>query len=188
MAAQDQTLESLEKKVCDLLPLLPDEVGMNRLVGVYLSLKAARALGYDKDKFHLRSKLQRSRLLPEIACTNPLEPSSHRIETREWVSGYYFNNALIRMAMLTELALKALFTQNFGLDPPSKDVPWLEQWYEKKLGGHLPHLKRIRQELNDLRHKPATRKDRKIDSFREGMQGFEELLELLQRLRVKRVK
>lgn len=180
MAAK-QKVEDLENDLCGLIPLLPDSVGRGRLVGIWFSLKAARELGYQRDDFRRRPTMDRNDLLPKIARSQTLDPSSQSPETKEWIAGYYFNNALLRMAMLAEIGLKVLFEKHSQIAPPD-DYLWLDQWYEQNWCGSLSHLKRARQELNVFRHGPRTEKDRKIESFEDGLKAFSELITVLRKI------
>lgn len=179
-------VQMLENRVAEVLSRLPNSVGRERCLGAYASLLIAESLGYINDRFRQRDGGERRRLLPHVARAVLSPSSAWDAPTNEWMSSFYFNNALLRMAATAEIALMALFKRKNPITelPKGRNIYWrLSKWYLQNCGGKTTELDRTRREINDFKHGRSEQEPlRKVESLNDGLMAFEELLLLMERL------
>ena len=173
-------INKLGDKVKGLVSTLPEDVGRARLVATYVSLRKAYDLGYRKDVFRQMRQRERDIYLQELVAQSPFEYEDAEGKTPKgsWLAGYYFNNALLRIAALAEISLKCLFEQHTGFESP-RNYRWLADWYEKEFSTKITNLDRTRQEINVFKHEHPRRRQRKLETIEEGLAAFSELLEVM---------
>jgi len=123
---------------------------------------------------------ERDKYLQELVAQSPFDQEGPDGKTPKgnWTAGYYFNNALLRIAALAEISLKCLFEQHTGFESP-RNYRWLANWYEKEFLTKITNLDRTHQEINIFKHEHPRRRQRKVETIEEGLAAFSELLELL---------
>jgi len=177
-------IEILGDQVKNLIPNLPEHVGRARLVATFVSLRRACDLGYKNDVFRQMRKGERDKYLQILAAESPFSHEGPKDNTPEgnWVAGYYFNNALLRIAALAEIGLKYLYEQYTSRKAPQRDYWRLAKWYESEFSTKITHLNRTRQEINDFKHEHANRRQRKLETIGEGLAALGELNKLMDRV------
>jgi hypothetical protein len=101
-------LTKINRRLKPLILNLPETVDRSWLLSTYLSLKKAYSLNYKNDSLSKLSKSDQDAILLDIRSLGSAKTiSAHR----EWIAGYYFNNAMFRIVALAETGLKVLYTR-----------------------------------------------------------------------------
>ena len=172
-----------EQRVAELMSRLPESAGPSRFLGAYLALRTAEELGYDRDHFRQRPKNEREHLLSQFASQRVFDSTESSNEVKEWSAGFYFNDALLRMAALGETSLKDLYSRSHSGRKAPDDYAWLANWYHATYKFQIGFLTRARHEINIFKHEPVEgRKPRKLETMTDGMKAFRDLLQLLEQI------
>jgi len=175
----NKELIQLIKRVSSLVSKLPDETDRSWLVTTYLSLKKASAYNYKKDAFSKLAKSNQDAILLKI---NSLDPRKLSVTEKDWIAGYFFNNAMFRIVALAEIGLIILFEKKEKKQAP-RDYRLLSQWYEKTFTMKLKKVQLARKRVNKFKHEPRSAvKNKKYETMREGIDAFKELLSLLEQI------
>jgi len=172
-------LDQLNIRVSSLVSKLPDETDRSWLVTIYLSLKKAAALNYKDDSFSKLTKCNQDTILLKMKSLD-----TRRLSTtdKDWIAGYFFNNAMFRIVALAEIGLKILFEKKTKMKAPG-DYGWLSQWYERTFTMKLDNIQFARRRVNKFKHEPRGKgKKKKFETMREGIDALKELLSLLEQI------
>jgi hypothetical protein len=120
----------LKDETKQLLDALPDMAGRARLLATYLSLCEAHIFGYKTDSFMRCKKNVRDSVFRKLTTNSAISRDFDQPGEREWLAGYYFNNALLRIVFLAEISLKSVFKKRMSMYPPKRDYKWLVNWHE----------------------------------------------------------
>jgi hypothetical protein len=175
----ESELDRLQNKLNQIVSTLPKEIDRSWLVSAYLSLKKAERMKYKYDVISRLEKKQQDNILKQ--CTSfSAEGKSENI--KNWIAGYYFNNAMLRMVALAEIGLKVLFEKKEKIEPPD-DYWWLSTWYTKHTGNRLSTIQQARKRVNKLKHEKKQEKSKqKFETLRQGVSALKELLVLMGQL------
>ena len=173
--------KQIKKRITCLVTKLPKETDRSWLVSIYLSLKKAHGLNYQYDAITRLTKSDQDKILLKV---NSLESrrSSKDEDDKNWVAGYFFNNAMFRMVALTEIGLKVLFEKRMKMQAPN-DYWWLSNWYESAFKMKLNNIQNARRRVNKLKHKPRIgTRNKRFETMSQGIEAFKELLALLEQI------
>lgn len=171
--------KQIKKRVTSLVIKLPQETDRAWLVSTYLSLRKAHGLNYQYDAISKLAKSDQDNLLLKI---NSLDSRRLSRDDKNWIAGYFFNNAMFRMVALTEIGLKVLFEKRMKMKAPD-DYWWLSNWYKSSFNMTLNNIQNARRRVNKFKHEPrlGTRR-KKFETINEGIDAFKELLSLLEQI------
>jgi hypothetical protein len=172
----------MQKKIELLIPALPEEIDRSWLVSSCLSLKKAQTMQYKDDAF---SKLPKATQDQFLLNTNSLSIHKKVHSSKQWIAGYYFNNALFRIVALAEIGLKVLYTKETKKEPPTgRDVYYrLKNWYSAKFNMNLTTITKARQQVNDYKHHTRGSTNIKhLETMHDAIVSLYELLALLEKI------
>lgn len=174
------------------------------MVATYASLRAAKELGYEDDTFHQLgerdpswAKMTLEKVFDREYGPSYKSPIGGVVQNENiWLRGYFFNNALMRMAALTEKGLRVLWervndrrgryyekVRHQFLD--DYDYGKLRDWYIRVFLGsdsrRMEHLTTVRQQVNVFKHDHITVRLKEISKMEDALLAFSQLLELLAR-------
>jgi len=175
------SIREYEKKVEETIGRLPDGVERVWLVAAYLSLKAAERLGYRENEIAALGTDVRDEILGKLLFEDITSAEFSKKYAAKWISGYFYNNAVFRIAALSEIALTIIGEQE-GKDTNLEKKELLD-WYIKKYGERPIHLIKIIDRTNYLknRRRDATRTTT-YDELVEGIEAFGELLKVISKI------
>jgi hypothetical protein len=166
------------------------------VVGSFVSLRAAEELGYQADAFHRRfindpewGMCALEMMLESSQSGNVLLHPGSGEDLDLWRSGYFFNNALMRIAALTENGLKVLWERAHGEMPEDfervtkYDFWGLVAWYEKVFAprdGFRGRLQRLRRKVNAFKHEHRSAEYRGFDDIEEAWLALLDVVDILQ--------
>lgn len=137
---------------------------------------------YEDDAFSKLSKATQDQFL---LTTNSLSIHKKVRSSKQWIAGYYFNNALFRSVALAEIGLKVLYTKETKKKPPTgRDIYYrLKDWYTAKYSMNLTTITRARQQVNDYKHDTRGSTNIKhLETMDDAIVALNELLALLEKI------
>lgn len=190
-------LEELKERVIKLIESDKCEQKSRAwIAAAFVSLQAARDLKYTEDTFHNYSLHEQISILKEAVTKGLLDidvASKDNIEQTGsvvWLRGYYFNDALMRLAALAERGLKYLWEvldlgdKNSHLVKDKKgkfyDYNELRKWYRHVFKEDLKCINKVRQQVNEFKHKPLIFGLNIIEGINEAVLAFSEVLGVLE--------
>ena len=182
----DTDLAQLETKVKNVIQ--NEKCSMTVMawtVAVYWSLYRAKKLDHTEDRFRkLKPKVARQTLLKVLAMMDQAE--QFKGNQKMWLSGHYYNNAILRMHALVEQSLKTLWERvNSGSLIAVRSgivgdyrFQTLLSWYREVFNVKEDHLGALHKEVNELKHEYKTIPQEKL-KMREALIAFDKALDLL---------
>jgi len=149
-------LKTIKRRLKPLILSLPEMIDRSWLLSAYLSIRKAYSLNYHNDSFSKLSKADQDDILLYINSLSSLKTMTRH---REWIAGYYFNNAMFRIVALAETGLKVLYTRETKKKAPEDNYAYnnlLLPWYEGRYG-ILHNLKNARKQVNKFKHRNRDR-------------------------------
>jgi hypothetical protein len=172
---------NLEKRVISIVVALPEEIDRSWLIAVFLSLRKAYELNYQRDDISLLNKADQNNLLLRITAFNFNSFKHSTSEEKIWAAGYFFNNAMFRMVALTEIGLKLL--KKLQNKKNKGKHTQLSKWYEETFQQKLTNIENARKRVISLKHHLRNSKGKKsFEGMSEGVVAFNELLTLMEHI------
>ena len=191
------TLAELKKRVITLVENPACEQKSRAwLTAAFVSLCAADELKYVDDTFHSFSIQEQIDTLKSIAETRifAIDISSKDKGQQDhaviWLRGFYFNDALMRMAALAERGLVNLW-ELINIDPRNCKIAmnktcqynyWkLKNWYENIFNEDLETVNKVREQVNVFKHSPRISGLLIIDSIDEAILVLSKVIDILEK-------
>jgi hypothetical protein len=175
-------LTIIQKRIKSLIQALPEEIDRSWLASSYLSLKKAQTLQYKDDAF---SKLPKATQDQFLLTATSLSIQKKVRNSKQWIAGYYFNNALFRTVALAEIGLKVLYTKETKNKPPKgRDVYYqLKDWYTAKYNMNLTTITKARKQVNEFKHDTrGSTTIKRFETMNDAIVALNEVLTLLEKV------
>lgn len=190
------TLDKLKERVVKLVENNACEQKSRAwLVAAYVSLQTAHELKYVDDTFHSFSIEEQIDTLKSIAETRifAIDISSkdkgQQNNAVVWLRGFYFNDAIIRMAALSERGLVSLW-ELINIDPRNCKIVmnktcqynyWkLKDWYENIFNEDLEAVNKVREQVNVFKHRPRVSGLLVIDRIDDAISALSKVVSILE--------
>jgi len=153
------------------------QASLDDLLGAVYSLIYARHYEYSERKHPLSPEDIRNVQIRAVSIGN----SKVRTEGK-WTAGYYFNNALFRIAAVYHRALKTVVGKDGEEEYVSKLLPIVSKQFQSWTHQPWTHEKatNVYRQVNKLKHKADGIYEGRAVAFDEAVRALNELLKLIE--------
>lgn len=157
------------------------------LVGAYTSLRAARELNYEGDRFHTLAREDKHQaqaiLIQLIQKDFHLRSISQNRDEEIWASGFHFNTALFRIDSVHDrsvrLMLQEVAGKDYGVQGPTQVMAWSKAMFFPK-DEDFKILTMLHKQVSLFRHEHLYSKIEELKTWPDACQAFGEVLRVVE--------